>query len=390
MNTNISNFNDYKMQFERPFVVEKIEQGFNCFRGTVHKVVTRIDEAYQFPDLIIKTVQVAVALFSNMTFLCPFLTIPKKFCKEAKNFANCFKSLKSVDGMLNLKWNTKIIVINFSGITFFTLSLITLLDRFDLYSALKIKRVLSNIPLIGMLSYGGLWPLSIVGLMSTAALFSYENQKKVEMKLSTIAHQKISYWSNSLTLDKVQLKQKKYESKLEELKENIDFLCKLSDEGMDQLEKATDSLHQTSSCQKAINQLTKELKGAQREYDHYEKKHADWTQLEQLWSQQSEDQIKNFQEAKKRKWINKLRLLEKERRYYSLGTAMNVVVASKQLFILIAALSGYGIVSFPAFVDNSIEVFVSGGGIASYFMKKSNKKRKISSIDLSNYISFET
>lgn len=382
-------FEDYQAKYETSFLLERLSHQLNDLRRGVHGFVSFVDVAYQKPDVMIKMIQLSVAIFSCFPSLSFAVEAPKQFCKEARNFSNFIKGLKSVDGMLNFQFYWKKIILNIAGMTLFILSSLTLIDRFRLLNISTIKGHLAAIPLLGVLPYGGLLPLSVIGLMSIVVLLSLDTRKKIAKEIDRLKNEKLVFWQQPLIINKVQERQVKYETRVIKLKKEIAACTDLVKEG--ERVEAELSLDLTQvlkikACQKALQELTSIQTNQQTVLDKYERKYSQWNALEREWDYIDLKEVENFRQAKESKWLAKLDKIGSEQMINLLSIASSVGVMSRQLFVIGTVISGYGVIAIPLLANAGIEVVISGGGIVNFFMKRSIQKMTTPSVDFAQFL----
>jgi hypothetical protein len=382
-------FADYQAQYETSFLMEGINRGLDALRVRIHHLVTFVDEAIRVPGLIIKTAQLSITIFSYFPALDPSLEVPKQLCKEAKNFTNFFKGWKSVDGLLNFQFSWKKIILNGSGMTLFVLSTITLIERFHLRDVSMIKTRLAAIPLFGVLPYGGLLPVSFVGLMSIIFLVSLDKKRKLEKNAAYIENEKLSFWSNSLDLNKIRVRLEKCRDKSERLREGVNVYAELIKEGREIEEGLNSSVnqnHQMRACRKALDELETKHEEKQILFDKCNKNTCEWIYLETSRSTIEPHELENFRQAKEAKWKTKLEKIENEKRTVQLSIITIIIVIAKNSFAIGAVLSGYGAVSLPWLANLSLDVIGTTCSIVNFFMKRSIQKMEILAVDLEEYV----
>lgn len=383
-------FEDYQAKYEISYLAEELNKRLNDMRGKVHRIVIFVENAYQGPDVIVKIVQLGVAIFSCFSTFDIYLDVPKQFCKEAKNVSNFVKGLKSIEGIFNFQFYWKIVILSLSGTTLFILSSLTLLDRFRLLNVTMIKEYLATIPVLGVLPYGGLLPLSMIGLMSILILFSWEKGKKMARQIDKFKNGKLVFWQQPLELPQIQNRQVKYETKVSELKEKVAFCTELLQEGERVEEELSERLDQTfklRACQKAIQEIHSIQANKQITLDKYEKKYSQWTALAREWKHVTSQELENFRQAKESKWLIKVNKIERERVMNWLSILNNITVISKQMFPLGAVVLGYGLMDLPFFLKTYLDIVGSSCGIVNFFAKRAIRKIIVPTVDPAQYIS---
>lgn len=385
-----ASFDDYQVKYESfPFLPERLHDGIDHLRNGVHVLFSAIEEIYQQgPDVVMKTMQVSVAILSCIPSLEPFIMAPKQFCKEAKNFTDVIKNLKSIDGLLNFfQLPPTLIILNLSGTLLFILSSITIIDRFKLGDVSTIKMRLASIPIFGVLPYGGLLALSVIGLMAPVILLSLEKKRKLEKEESRIKNEKLAFWSTDLDQAKVTKKKRLVKAKLEKFRQEVKSIAQLIKAGKS-AEKKYDPInqaHKIKACQKAIQELILQLKDKQAKVAQYKKKNSQWEAIRKKWAQIDRQELEAFRKAKENKWQVRLNKLEREKNMNLITIAGSIAVLSRQFLAVGGAMTGYGPLAFPLLFNSGLEVVISGGGIANFFLKRAIKKIKAPSVDLADY-----
>lgn len=394
MNTTSLKFEDYQAKYEGSFLPEEFNIRLKHFRNGVHRIVSIIDGAYQQgPDIIIRTVQFCVILFSCIPSINSCLEFPKQFCREAKNFTNFIKGLKSVDGILNLKnYALKSIILNVSGTVLFIISSITLIERFKLLDVSGIKTILAAIPVLGILPYGGLTALSMALFMSSLAILTIDKNRDLNKEKNRIEQEKLPFWTQPLDLTKIREKQGKYHVKIEKLRDEIHTYEELIEKGKQtetDLKQQKDQLHRIKVCQKAIQELTLQLKVKQALLEKNEEKTHQWSALEWNWDLINPEELEKFRQVKANKWQEKLKKVDLEKKCSQLSIAMSITTVAKQVFAIGCVMAGYGVVALPIFLNSFLEFFLSGGGFINFFMKRHIKKIEPQSVDLAHYVNLD-
>jgi hypothetical protein len=378
-------FEQYQARYKYFLLPERLNEGWNSVRAGIKRTVSMIDKFYEGPDFIIKNIQLIVAIFSCFPFIETSLEIPRQFCKEARNFSNFIKGLKSIDGILHLQFTLKMIVLNVSGMTLFILSSITLGERLNLLNASGFKANLATLPVLGVLPFGGLLPLSILGLMGTVLLLSLDKKRKLEKEENDIKNKQLVFWSQSLDQTKVQQRQAKYKAKCVNLEKEVNLYEGLINEG-EKIQKELNPLEidKINACQKALQELTLILKDKQAILAKQKNKSSQWQTLAQY-----EQELENFRKAKKQQGLAKLNKVTYKKKLNLLSITINISVISRQAFAIGAALTGYGALPLPLLLNVGLELVGSGFGVTSFLLKKWIKKMEIPSVDLANYVSLK-
>lgn len=388
MNPLIATFEDYQAQYETILPIE-VRKGLTCLQTHVHHAVVVIDEAFLGPELILKMIQMSVALLSFIPFMESNLDGAKQFCKDGKNFSNFVKGLKSVDGFLNFKFSWKSIVLNVSGMTLCIVSTLSLLDRIQVVNISVIKVYLVAIPRFGILPYGGLLSLSVVGLMGMIALLALEKRGKLEKEKVFIQDDKLIYWSQPLDSHRVHEHQVKYQTKVLDLQSEIvayEALIQKGEEIENELSGRSDQTYPIYTCRKALDELRGTFENKQRELEEFEKKSSKWTALDRNWTHIDSKELEAFRQAKREKWEAKLNKIEQEKRMSLFSIINNVIILSRQALVIVSVATGYGIVTLPLLINMGLDAAIAGCGIKTFFMKRSIKKIKIPPVDLADYV----
>jgi len=320
--------------YEKINFSEQLQAGWISFQGGVRRVSRTLDEGIQVPNLVVRTFQVVVTIFSMFPQIDIYLEIPKQLCKDAKNFTNILRGFKSVDGVVNFKLQFKAIILNISGLTMMVLSVISVIDRFHLLNVTVIKVTLTVIPIIGVLPFGGLLPLSIIGLVGTTLIMGLEKQWKMNETANLIRNDKLAYWSQ-LDLGKIQQKIEKYQYRVEHEQQN-EYVGKL----------------------------------------------GQWRALARSWNHIRREDLEKFRWAKESKWQTKLNKLEQDKVSTWLSMITHITVVSRQIFLVGAVLSGFGLVAIPFYVNLGFDLTGMRCDLGNYFIKKSIRPIQVSSVSM--------
>lgn len=381
-------FEDYQAQYDT-FLPIQLREGLTYLQTNIHYAVSVIDETFQVPEFVLRIIQFSVAILSVFPSIHSSLEMPKQFCKDAKNFTNCVKGLKAVDGFLNFKFAWKLMMLNVSGMTLFIVSTLSLIERAQLLDVAAIKVYLTAIPVFGILPWGGLLPFSIVGLMSLAALLAVDKRSMLTEEEARIHNEKLAFWSQSLDLSTVQIREQRYLDQVSGLNQEIAAYKTLITNGNqieNELNQGEDQAKEIYICCKALEELISTLKKKETELAKYEQKSAEWTGLERNWNHIDSEELENFQKAKLEKWETKLTKIKREKRYSLLSIANNIIILSRQAVVITGVACGYGVVVLPLLINVGLDAVVAGCGMVNFFMKRSIKKMQISPISLSHYV----
>lgn len=383
-------FKDYQAQYET-YLPIPLRKALNCVQVRVCSFVTVVDEYVQIPDLLIRTTQLVVAILSFSPTLGAYLVRTKQFCKDAKNFTNFAQGMKSMSGFLNFKWILRDIIFNVSGLTLFTLSGLSLIERFNILNLTSLKVRLMMIPIFGILPWGGLFVFSATGLMGMIILLGCEKRIKLLKQESRIIKEKLVFWSQPLDLSEVQERFKKSQSKVIDLKDQIATYQQLIQEGkrieQEVLLNATSVKRVLYTCQKALDELQKALANKEEELRKCKETMSHWEHLEKDWTQIKFQELENFRKAKQDKWQAKLNKLQAEKRNNLISLVSCIIVLTRQALIIVSVALGYGVIALPLLVNTGLDVIVVGSGITSFLMKKSIKRMQVPSVPLNLAIS---
>jgi hypothetical protein len=381
---NLTTFEDYQAQYATSLPI-KLREGLTCLQTNVHYAVSVIDATFQTPECVLRIIQLSVALLSLFPSISPSLAIPKQFCKDAKNFTNCIKGLKAIDGFLNFKFAWKCIILNVSGMTLFIVSTLSLIERAQVVDVAAIKAYFIAIPVFGVLPYGGLLPFSIVGLMGIAALLALEKRSKLVEEEIRIKNKKIVSWSQPLDLQTVQIREKNYQTQVSNLQKESDAYQKLINTGkkiQSELDQCKDQTKKIYTCCKALKALNSIYQKKQTELMKYEKKYSEWKTLKENWNHINQQDLEVFRKAKQDKWKIKLNKIQAEKRSNLLSIANNIIILSRQALVIMSVATGYGIVVLPLSINIGLDAVVAGCGIANFLIKRSIKEIKIPPVNL--------
>lgn len=390
MNPLNATFEDYQAQYETVLPLN-VRNGLTYVQVQIHYVVTVIDGVIQFPDIVLRTTQLAVAVFSFVPPIAPALEMPKQFCKDAKNLINVIKGLKSIDGFLEFKLSWQPIVMNISGITLLIVSALSLIERVNWVDVHAIKVFLTAIPIFGSLPYGGLLPFSIAGLMGMTACFGSDKRSKLIKDEAYIKNEKFVFWSHPLDLNTVQQRQAKYETRVLNLQAEIAAYEELIEDGkqvQDELDEYPDQAHRVYACQKALEELSAAWGKKVKDLSKSKEKASQWSALGRDWNQINLQELEDFRQAKYAKWEAKLDRIQLEKKANFIAITNNVIIFSRQALVIISVAMGYGIVTLPLIVNVGLDGTVAGCGLATFCMKRSIKKIKIPRVNLDKYVHF--
>ncbi len=159
---------------------------FRWTQERVHQVVVFLQEAIEIPGMVLKVIDVSVAIFS---FHAPW-AIPLQGCKQAfreiKSFLNWVKGLQSIDGFLNGPYSWKAVIRNLSSFVLLILSTISLADGLRLLDTSALKVAFASLPVFGILPFGGLLPLAFLGLFGMMLLLAWEKKERIAQELQEV------------------------------------------------------------------------------------------------------------------------------------------------------------------------------------------------------------
>ncbi|WP_068466917.1 hypothetical protein [Candidatus Protochlamydia phocaeensis] len=383
-----NSFEAYQSKYETGFLVGKWNEGLSQVRKQFNRTISVIDEIYQGPDMVLKTTQLGISIFSNFPSVSVYLEVPKQFCKDARNLSNFVKGLKSLNGLLNIQLHWNSLIRTAAGITLFILSSISLIERAQLFNVSTIRIRLAAIPILGILPYGGLLSLSLIGLIGMTALNSFEKSKKLNEQTEHLKEGKLAFWSQPLTLAKIQERQAKYQARVLRLKEEVSHYNQLIQEGRLTEETYRQSINQASkrrACQKALKELRSLLEDKQATLDEYANKQSQWTSLEEKGTEIKQPALEKFRQAKAYKWQIKLDKLQQEKTVNRISMGGNAATLFRQIFTVGTVCLGYGPTALPAPLLLGLEMIGIGCGLTNFFMRRSIRKMTISPVDLAHY-----
>lgn len=223
-------FADYQAK-HTSILPKKLSAGLDYVRGKIRCIATAIENNIPVPNLIIRTAQLGVTTLAYAPSIDPHLPFAKQICKDAKNFTNVIKGMKTIDAILHFKFSWRTLVLNISGMVLLIVSAVSLLERFKLVMVMvtAIKVGLAALPIFGILPFGGLLALSIIGLMGTVFIMLREKRIKLEQQATAINDKnfgKLAFWE-SLNLSKVQDKHNDYVTKVVKLEKKGFLLRKV-------------------------------------------------------------------------------------------------------------------------------------------------------------------
>lgn len=367
-------FQEYQSKFESSFA-KSLNVKWNNFRKKIRKLTPAVDEMVQVPNLLIRMVSFTAVIFSYFPQFCARAEMYKQIGKDAKNFTNVLRGVKSVDGILHFQFTWKVVILNISGTIFAILSALSLIDRSQLVNLKPIKGPLSSIPIFGILPYGGLLSLSILGLMGTTVYVSLEKRTKLQKQVDFIREKKLLFWSK-LDLAKVQELRTKNEVKVSKLKKELSHYEKLLEEGK-QVEKQIEpscEKRKTQSCQKAIKTLIPIITDKKKALEKSEKKLSQWDGLVSNWDHLEPKQLEDIRLSKVNQWRKKLKKVQWERGSALLGAITNMTIIARQVFSLITVTAGFGIKPMPLIFNVGLELIGITCDYTNFFLKRTIKR----------------
>lgn len=380
-------FEQYQNKYGYYHIPSFPEKCFNKLRTTMHQVIQNAIEAVKLPNLVMKVMSVVVRTLEYISHLTSNLSWAKLLLKDIKVLTNFIIGLRSVDGLLNLKFSWKIIVLNISGFVLFVLSSITLAEKF-LIDCSAIKTALAGIPIFGVLPFGGLLPIAFIGLLGSLLLLSLERREKLKKTAEKIK-EKIAFWEEPLNVNKIKDRQIKYDGKISDLEKTISLKeqqlidGRQAEKGIPQNEKKLLKIHQ-KALEKLIDEATKEKAGLKA----LNKKKNQWEYLGTHLDKISPENLQSFQIAKKEKWEKKLKRIEKDDNANSLSMVNNVIGIFQQSINIITGIAGRTFTIMPL-VLLVLGLASAGISVTNYFLNKSVKEMKISPVKMKNYIELD-
>lgn len=388
MNPTPAKFKDCQAQYEHAFFPEGMQIGFQFMQVKVHRVTCFIEGARQTPELVLKIVEFSLAALSSVPSLKESLFIPKQICKEAKNFTNFFKGFKSIDNLMHLNFSWRSVTLTVSGMTLFVLSCITLVERFSLLDVSAVKITLAAVPVLGVLPFGGLTSVSMIGLSSMLLVLSFDKQKALVKAEKRIEKEKLPFWSQPLNPSRIQSRQEKYRQKMMKLEKNIGRYDRMLQEGKKvgaALVRKGGSFFQKRACYRACKEIDSIIEKQKEVLQRYEKKYSHWIELEQSWDYVDKQEVENFRQAHAHKWKAKSDKIALEKRKTFFSRIKYSAVVFKNVLTIGAVMSGYGTM-LPIALNVGIEILGLSCGMKSYFTQKAIRQIKISPIDFNQHV----
>lgn len=386
MNNNIT-FEQYRNMYYSPNegFKEECYRGFNSFRKGIHNVVFTCVKSIQGPQFAMKIMRTAIKVLMYIPSLTPRLNGMKFLLKEIKDLTNFINGMQSIDGLLNFKFAWKVIVINVSGLVLFVISIITLAEKF-LIDCSAIKDTLANIPIFGVLPFGGVLHLALFGLFGSLFLFSLDKRKQLEQTSRRINEVKISFWENPLDLNKIQIKQLNYHERVSRLNEKIVSIEKQLFDGQNVEKKlvSTSEERTLKIHKKSLEELTQIFNKKKIELTNLEKKKRQWEYLGTHLNKIDSIELQSYQKAKEKKWRTKLNKNDQEKTINFLTIVNNVISITKQIFVVAAVTSGIGLTILPLGMLG-LGLISCGIKITNYFFKKSLNEIKTAPVKMKHH-----
>jgi len=262
------------------------------------------------------------------------LKSPKNVLKTTKEFVNLVDGMKSVDGLLHLKFKWKVVVLNLSGLILFTINCMSIAEMFKFADFTALKTSLAAIPLLGVLPFGGILHTSLFGLFGSLFLLTLDKKKKLAEAENRIVNEKLSFWKEPLLKERIELRLAKYENKISELED-----------------------------QSAKNP----------EFQKWIIKRDQWQRLGSCNLNAKE--IHFYQKAKLNKWQAKLDKLEREKKINSLSLVNNVISLARQILFVGTTFSGYKSEAI-SLVKLGLSLVSTGCSLINYFSKQAVNQMK--------------
>lgn len=382
------NFEQYQNKYGNyhiPSLPEEIfYQNYNKLRTGIHHIVLKAIQAIKGPNLVMKVMLVSIKVLSYNRNLIPNLSWAKLLLKEIKDVTNFIKGLQSVDGLLNFKFSRKVIVLNISGLVLFILSSITMAEKF-LIDCTVIKMALTAIPIFGVLPFGGLLHISLIGLVGNLLLLSLDKRRKLEKTAEKIK-EKIAFWKEPLNTNKIKICQIKYVRKISNLQKSIS----LKEQQMVDGQEAKKSISRNEKRklkihQKALEKLMNVIDKEKTELKILEKNKHQWKYLKIHLDEINPKNLQSFQKAKENKLEAKSAKIREEKKVNFLSMVNNVISISKQILVVVMVISGVELIILP-FALLALSLASTGISIANYFIKKSVKEMKISPVKMKHFL----
>jgi len=359
--------------------------GFKQIKIGLHQVVDKSVKSIKGPNLIMKVMRTAIKALMYIPKLTAHLGRTKSLLKEIKDFTNVINGLQSIDGLINFKFSWKLTTLNVSGLVLFVLSIINLSEKF-LIDCTTIKTAFTAIPVFGVLPFGGLLHISIIGLFGSLMSLSLNKRKKQEQTAHKI-NNKIDFWKNSIDLNKISIRNLKYEVKILNLQKNLALKEKKLTDGKE-AEKNSGMLISKKLLvvhQKSLEVLQDDINKNKQELSKLEKKKHQWGCLGKNFKEINVEQLQDYQKAKEHKWKNKFDKLNIEKKSNLLTINNNIIGITKQLIIVATVITGIGLTILP-FALLGFGIISSAISITNYFMKKSIDEIKINPVNMKHYL----
>lgn len=374
-------FQEYQSQYE-PACFYLIEEQWGNLKAGCRQLIFKIDPYIQGTELVVKTTQFALLIFSCFSSLSNFLETPQHLCYDVRRFTDALKGLKSVDSLLHFTFSWRTTVLTLSGLSLLILSIISLVDRFKLFDISDIQSYLGAIPMMGTLPYGGLLNISLVGLLSMIILNSWDKKKKLDEEIMHIENEKIRCWSLPFGLQDVKNKKSKYLEKINHLSEEIarDENLLIEGEARQNLDQGNQRWNQMRACDLAVAKLRECVQTKQDILSKYKRKMIQWQFLEINWEQISSEDIYQFSQAKKKKWEKKLHKLEQEKQAILFSSISHTTVIASQMFSIGAVLTNHHSLAAVKATKIGLDVVATVCSMRSFLIKKSVRRMTFASV----------
>jgi hypothetical protein len=302
----------------------------------------------------------------------------KFLLKEVTDLTYLVLGTQAIDGFLNFKFSWKIISLNLSGSVLFVISIITTAEKFSIDFSV-IKGALSNIPIFGVLPFGGLLHLGLFGLVGSLFFLSMDKSKRLE-QISDSIQKKIDFWKAPIDKDKIQIKQIHFRKKISKLTEE-----KLSAEKQLQDGKIVECELEAKKEEKILIIHRKSLDDLAKIHDKIKNNLEKIEKRLHQWKHLDEIDLQSYQKAKENEWQTKLFKNEQEKKVNFLTKTARVLSISKNFYLVGSVTTGVGLAQLPLGLLG-LALIACGLKITNVLLKRSVKKIKISPIKMENYI----
>ncbi len=301
--------------------------GFQGLKKGVRLTLDHVVKPLKTPRLALKFAQFTVKTLSLIPTCQPTLKPVSNVIKECKDYDNFLKGIRAVDGALNPRFNWKAMTLTVAGISLFTLSCLTMGDKFKFIKITPIKTALTALPLIGVLPFGGVLHISLVVMFGILFLMSLENRGRLKEGEKGL-QKKIDYWTKTIDGEKIAERLTNYETKISALEKEIEALQCLRKEG----EAKTDAKPYTK---KALNEIVDTIDQLSKKQAKHLKKKAEWEKLDTAKS----EALRN---AKLAKWQERLAAKKLESVLNRTDLVDRVTNIVSNIIYVGTTLSGYG------------------------------------------------